>query len=238
MGLHCFEDFSLVVASRGHSLVAVQGLFIVVASRCWGQALQCVGFIGCGARASEVMVCGLRSCRFWALEHRLNSCGHRLSWSVARGILPTQGSNPCLLHGQVDSLPLSPWIIFLSSDEPCIKVKCKNKYNGAIKCKYQYSIPFLKKSGRVWQAHRSQRAHHVQHTATPGVSMNNGASTFDLQWNTLFTTCSGWNKELLVKSSFLHSFSSTHAHHLRMWSFTLHCILKGSSHSTPWVRLQ
>ena len=144
VGLHCFEDFSLVVASRGHSLVTVQGLFIVVASRCRGQALQCVGFISCAARASEVMVCGLRSCSFWAPEHKLNSCGHRLSWSVARGILLTQGWNPCLLNGQVDSLPLSPWIIFLSSDEPRIKVKSKNKYNGDIKCKYQYSFPFLK----------------------------------------------------------------------------------------------
>ena len=64
VGLHCFEDFSLAVASRGHFLVMVQGLFIAVVSRCRGQALQCVGFIGCGAWASEVMVCGLRSCSF------------------------------------------------------------------------------------------------------------------------------------------------------------------------------
>ena len=32
---------------------------------------------------------------------------HRLSCSAARGILPDQGSNPCLLHWQVDYLPLS-----------------------------------------------------------------------------------------------------------------------------------
>ena len=32
----------------------------------------------------------------------------RLSLSVAFGILPEQGSNPCLLHWRVDSLPLSP----------------------------------------------------------------------------------------------------------------------------------
>ena len=32
---------------------------------------------------------------------------HRLSCSVARGIFPDPGSNPCLLHWQADSLPLS-----------------------------------------------------------------------------------------------------------------------------------
>ena len=32
LGLHCCSGFSLVVTSRGYSLVAVQGLLIVVAS--------------------------------------------------------------------------------------------------------------------------------------------------------------------------------------------------------------
>ena len=32
---------------------------------------------------------------------------HALSCSTACGIVPDQGLNPCLLHGQVDSLPLS-----------------------------------------------------------------------------------------------------------------------------------
>ena len=32
---------------------------------------------------------------------------HGLSCSVAHGILPDQGSNPCSLHWQADSLPLS-----------------------------------------------------------------------------------------------------------------------------------
>ena len=31
---------------------------------------------------------------------------HRLSYSVACGIFPDQGSNPCPLHWQVDSQPL------------------------------------------------------------------------------------------------------------------------------------
>ena len=33
---------------------------------------------------------------------------HGISCSAAGGILPDQGSDPCLLHWQVDSLPLSP----------------------------------------------------------------------------------------------------------------------------------
>ena len=33
--------------------------------------------------------------------------GHRLSCSTAWGIFPDQGSNPCPLHWQADSLPLS-----------------------------------------------------------------------------------------------------------------------------------
>ena len=45
-------------------------------------------------------------------EHRLTSCGsqaleHRLSCSEAPGIFPDQGLNPCLLHWQAGSLPLS-----------------------------------------------------------------------------------------------------------------------------------
>ena len=46
------------------------------------------------------------------VEHGLSSTGsvvvaHRLSCSKACGIFPDQGSNPCLLHWQADSIPLS-----------------------------------------------------------------------------------------------------------------------------------
>ena len=52
--------------------------------------------------------CGLSGCSSQALEHRLSvvvAWGH--SCSAACGIFPEQGSNPCLWHWQVDSLPLS-----------------------------------------------------------------------------------------------------------------------------------
>ena len=51
-------------------------------------------------QASEAVVPGLQS-------KGLIVAAHGLSCSIACGILLEQGSNPCLLHWQVDSLPLS-----------------------------------------------------------------------------------------------------------------------------------
>ena len=81
---------------------------------CWGFAAALAfstrgsgGYSSCGAWASH---CGGLS----VAEHRLpgvrasgargrSGCSsHKLSCSAACGILPGQGSNPCLLHGQVD----------------------------------------------------------------------------------------------------------------------------------------
>ena len=47
------------------------------------------------------------SCNSWALSTASVVVEHGLSGSEACGIFPDQGSNPCLLHEQVDSLPLS-----------------------------------------------------------------------------------------------------------------------------------
>ena len=60
-----------------------------------------------GPRASGIAAHELNSCGSWTLERRLNSCGVWISCSTACGILPNQVSNSCLLHWQVDSLPLS-----------------------------------------------------------------------------------------------------------------------------------
>ena len=76
LGLHCCTSFSLVVASRGYSLV-------------W-----CVGFSSqrllLGTWALGHL--GFRSCSVWfsscgskALEHRLNNCGTGLSCSAQVG---------------------------------------------------------------------------------------------------------------------------------------------------------
>ena len=60
-----------------------------------------------GTWASVVASCRLSSCDSRALEHRLGTSGPQVSFSVACGIFPDQGWNPCFLHWQVDSLLLS-----------------------------------------------------------------------------------------------------------------------------------
>ena len=74
--------FSLVAASGGYSLVAVHRLLIAVASRG-------------GAGASGVVAPGL-----WGTG--LVVVAHGVSCSMAHGILPDQGLNPCLLNWQAD----------------------------------------------------------------------------------------------------------------------------------------
>jgi len=86
LSLHCCKSFSVVEESRRYSLV-VHGFLIGVASLAAERGLQDRELSSCGSRAPE---------------HRLNSCG-----SGACRIFPDQGSNPCLLHWQVDFLPLS-----------------------------------------------------------------------------------------------------------------------------------
>ena len=83
---------SLVVVSRGYSL------------------LQCVGF---SLRWSLLSWCtgsrskGFSRCSSWALQHGLNSCGAWAYCSPAYGTFLDQRWKPCLLHCQADSLPLS-----------------------------------------------------------------------------------------------------------------------------------
>ena len=49
---------------------------------------------------------GFGSCGSRVLEHRLRIVAQGLSRSIVCGIFPDQGLSPCLLHLQVDSLPL------------------------------------------------------------------------------------------------------------------------------------
>ena len=78
------------------SKVAVHGHLIVVAS-----LVAQHGFLE--TQVSVVVAHGLSSWRSQALEHRC--MGLVALWHV--GILPNQAGNPCLLHWQVNSLPLS-----------------------------------------------------------------------------------------------------------------------------------
>ena len=96
--------------------VAVSGLFLVAASGGYS-SLWCTGFSllwllllqTMGSRCNVFSSCGTRASV--AVARRLQRAGsvvvaHGLSCSVACGIFPDQGSNPCSLHWQVDSQPL------------------------------------------------------------------------------------------------------------------------------------
>ena len=74
----------------------VLGLLIVVASLVAEQGLY-------AQRASVVVARGLSSCGFWAKSAGSVVVAHALSCSMACGIFPDQGSNPCSLHWQADS---------------------------------------------------------------------------------------------------------------------------------------
>ena len=86
LGLGCCKGFSLVVESGGFSRAPVGGLLLC------SKAPGCTGFSSCGSPA---------------LELRLSSYMRGLRRSAACGTFLHQGSNPHLLRGQADSLPLS-----------------------------------------------------------------------------------------------------------------------------------
>ena len=87
LGLHWCEGFSPVAANGGYFSLWCSGF-----SLRWLLLLQ----------STSSRNVGFTSCKVWA-----RSCGDRLSCSMACGILPDQGLNPCLPHWQADSLPLS-----------------------------------------------------------------------------------------------------------------------------------
>ena len=89
LALHCCADFSLV----GGPLSSWWTGF----SLRWHLLLQ----------GTALGHAGFSSCGFLDLEPRLSTVVHRLSCSEACGIFPDLGLNLCLLHLQVDSLPLS-----------------------------------------------------------------------------------------------------------------------------------
>ena len=99
LGFHCYISFSLVAMSMGYTLVLVHshcgGFFC-----CWRMSSRACGLQVSWYECSVVAVAGLQNTGSLVVAHRL-SC------SEARGIFPSQGSNPCLLHWQAVSSPLS-----------------------------------------------------------------------------------------------------------------------------------
>ena len=72
---------------------------------CYMRASHCSGFSFCRVWALGHM--GFSSCSSWALSPDSIVVAQGLSSSVAYGIFPDQGSNPRLLHWQVDSLTMN-----------------------------------------------------------------------------------------------------------------------------------
>ena len=95
------RGLSLVVASGGHSASRCAGL-----SLSWPLLLRSTG----SRCAGSVIV------------------AHRPSCSVACGILPDQGSNPCPLHWQADSQPLR------HQGSPCHIFFIHSSVNGHLGC--------------------------------------------------------------------------------------------------------
>ena len=99
LGLHFCAWALSSCGERGLLFVAVHRLLIAVTSLVVEHGLQARGLQQLWHVGSVVVA------------HRLQSIGsvivaHGLSCSVACGIFPDQGSNPCPLHRQADSQPL------------------------------------------------------------------------------------------------------------------------------------
>ena len=96
LGLHCCTGFSLVAVSRGCSLVSVHGPLTEVASLAMEHGSRPLGFQQLQHVGSVVV-----APRLWSTGSIVWHVG-----LVVRGMCK-QGSDPCLLHWQADSLPLS-----------------------------------------------------------------------------------------------------------------------------------
>ena len=92
LGPHPCMGFSLVADREGYSLLQCMGLSLQWLLWLWSTSSS--------TRAAVVAVPGLESTASGVVMH-----GLRCSESCR--IFPNQGSNPCLLHWQADSLPLS-----------------------------------------------------------------------------------------------------------------------------------
>ena len=100
LGLCFAAGFSLLATSGGYSVLGVSGLLAAVASLVVEPGLRACGFQQLWHVGSVVAAPRLLSIDSIIVAHGLSSCS-------ASGIFLDQGSSPCLLHWQVDSLPPS-----------------------------------------------------------------------------------------------------------------------------------
>ena len=94
---------------RRLSLVAVSGDYSLVWRLGFSCEIQAPGYSGFSSCSTWAQYLRLPGSRAWlqALEHGSEVVIHGLSCSEVCGIFPPQGSNPCHLHWQLDSLPTS-----------------------------------------------------------------------------------------------------------------------------------
>ena len=108
LGLCCCVWAFSSCGKWGLLFIAVRGLLTAVASLVAERGLQAHGLQQLWHAGSVVVAHGLQSTGSVVVVHGLQSAGsvvvaHGLSCSVACGIFPDQGLNPCLLHWHVDS---------------------------------------------------------------------------------------------------------------------------------------
>ena len=126
------HGLSLVVARRAAFPSCGAWASHVAASFVAEQRLWCVGF---RCRAESLGLAGFSSCSSGLQSTGSTVVTHGLNRTSACEIFPDQGSNPCLLHWQVNSSPLShqgspraltlkknnvfkPFLMLLNSDIP------------------------------------------------------------------------------------------------------------------------
>ena len=97
LGLRCCVDLSLVAASRGYSLAVVH------ASHC--SSFSCCGAQALALKSSWPVSSVVAAPKLYSTGAIVMAHGH--SCSTVCGIFMDQEWNPCLLHWQADSLPLS-----------------------------------------------------------------------------------------------------------------------------------
>ena len=93
------------IALQASLLCTHQLQWVGLLSSCGVQTSHYSGFSCCRAWALELA--GFSGCGAQALEHRFNSCGARACCFAESGIFLDQRSNPCLLHWEANSSPLS-----------------------------------------------------------------------------------------------------------------------------------
>ena len=94
------QAFSLVVGSRGYSLLqcvgfSLQWLLLLQSMGAGARGLQGLRYMGSGVAAPGLQSTGLVT------------VAHGCRCSMACGLFPDQGLNPCLPHWQADALSLS-----------------------------------------------------------------------------------------------------------------------------------